>query len=84
MDGEVGCVAGMMFRTGEGESIRGYESNWVATGFWRGFFFFWRFLVVFDGGRVVLGREFCFFFFFGEEGDLGGNGRRGFDGWRYR
>lgn len=64
MDGEVGCVAGMMFRTGEGGSIRGYESNRVATGFWRGFFFFWRFLVVFDGGRVVLGREFCFFFFF--------------------
>lgn len=82
MDGEVGCVAGMMFRTGEGGSIRGCESNRVATGFWRGFF--WRFLVVFSGGRVVLGREFCFlFFFFGQKGDLG-NGRRGFDGWRYR
>lgn len=62
MDGEVGCVAGMMFRTGEGGSIRGCESNRVATGFWRGFF--WRFLVVFSGGRIVLGREFCFLFFF--------------------
>lgn len=50
MDGEVGCVAGMMFRTGEGGSIRGYESNRVATGFWRGFFFFggfwWCLMVV--------------------------------------
>lgn len=48
------------------------------------FFFFggfwWCLMVV----GLFWGENFVFFFFFGEEGDLGGNGRRGFDGWRYR
>lgn len=62
--GRVGCVAGMMFRTGEGGSIRGRESNngLVAIGFWREFF-----LEVFGGTSwwflVILGKEFCYFFF---------------------